>query len=214
MDDDGSITRLGSTDDAGAPAGSGPGTGAGSESRSGGWRSGHGSFGGGPFGNGPTVRYWGWGADETRRPGLPWIGIFLVVFGGLLIVEQALPAYRRLGDVIVLAAGIASLVAWAISRATLMLYAGAFLTALALPGTLEGLGLVLGPGWGTLFFGAAFGLVALVRWQRGGGIGWQAWYGAILALIGGSQVAEPSIASVAFPLLIVAVGLALLLRGR
>ena len=78
----------------------------------------------------------------------------------------------------------------------------------------KGLGLVLGPGWGTLFFGAAFGLVALVRWQRGGGIGWQAWYGAILALIGGSQVAEPSIASVAFPLLIVAVGLALLLRGR
>ena len=25
---------------------------------------------------------WRWGRDEQRRPGLPWIGIFLVVFGG------------------------------------------------------------------------------------------------------------------------------------
>ena len=191
MDDDGRITRLG------PPAQPGPG----------------GGSGGGPFGP-ATVRSWRWGPDESRRPGLPWIGIFLVVFGALLIVEQALPAYRQLGDVVVLAAGIASLVAWALGRSTLMLYAGAFLTALALPGTLEAAGLVLGPGWGTVCFGAAFGLIALVRWQRGGGIGWQAWFGAILALVGGSQIAEPSIAGVAFPILIVAVGLALLIRGR
>src|SRR5215208_6965939 len=87
----------------------------------------------------PGLRAWAfrWGPDEDRRPGLPWVGIFLVVFGLLLLVEQALPAYRRLGDVAVLAAGLASLVAWAVRRSTLALYAGAFLTALALPGPIE-----------------------------------------------------------------------------
>ena len=36
--------------------------------------------------DGPPVRTWAWrwGPDEDRRPGLPWIGIFLVIFGALL----------------------------------------------------------------------------------------------------------------------------------
>jgi hypothetical protein len=185
MTEHGPVTRLGSADEAG----------------------------GRPASGGSYVRYWQWGSDEARRPGLPWIGIFLVVFGGLLLLEQALPAYRQLGDVVILAAGVASLVAWAINRSTLMLYAGAFLTALALPGTIEALGVALGPGWGTLFFGAAFGFIALVRWSRAGGVGWQAWYGAILALIGGAQVIRSDVAGLAFPIIVVLVGLALLLRG-
>ena len=103
----------------------------------------------------PGVRAWAfrWGPDEERRPGLPWVGIFLVVFGLLLLLEQALPEYRRLGDVAVLAAGLASLGAWLLRRGTIALYAGAFLTAAALPGTIQALGQPLGPGWGTLFFG-------------------------------------------------------------
>lgn len=158
---------------------------------------------------------WRWGDDEKRRPGLPWIGIFLVLFGLILLVEQALPEYRRLGDVALLAAGLASLVAWVLRRGTIALYAGAFLTALALPGTIEGLqGNELGPGWGTLFFGLAFMLVAAVRLWRGGGVGWQAFYGGILLLIGGSQVAKPELAAIAWPLLLVVIGALLLLRGR
>ena len=41
----------------------------------------------------PTVRvyHWEWGPDDTRRPGLPWIGIFLLVFGGLLLIQQLVP---------------------------------------------------------------------------------------------------------------------------
>jgi hypothetical protein len=165
----------------------------------------------------PVVRVydWRWGDDEKRRPGLPWIGIFLVLFGLILLVEQALPEYRRLGDVALLAAGLASLVAWVLRRGTIALYAGAFLTALAMPGTIEGLqGNELGPGWGTLFFGLAFMLVAAVRLWRGGGVGWQAFYGGILLLIGGSQVAKPELAAIAWPLLLVVIGALLLLRGR
>src|SRR4051812_50149690 len=55
---------------------------------------------------------WRWGPDEDRRPGLPWIGIFLVIFGLLLLLEQLLPDYRKLGDVAILAAGLAALLAW------------------------------------------------------------------------------------------------------
>ena len=162
---------------------------------------------------GGRVWAWRWGPDEDRRPGLPWIGVFLVVFGALLLVERALPDYQRLGDVAVLAAGLASLVVWALRRDTVALYAGAFLTALAVPGTIQALGQPLGPGWGTLCFGLAFLFIAAVRAARGGGYGWQALYGAILVLIGGSEVVKPDVASLAWPLILVAIGLLLVLRG-
>jgi hypothetical protein len=162
----------------------------------------------------PGLRAWAWrwGPDEDRRPGLPWIGIFLVVFGGLLLIERALPG-QRLGDVAVLAAGLASLAAWLFRRNSVALYAGAFLTAAALPGTIQALGQPLGPGWGTLFFGLAFLFIAAVRASSRGGVGWQALYGGILVLIGGSEVIKPDVASLAWPLILVGIGLILLIRG-
>src|SRR6476659_1904498 len=164
--------------------------------------------------DGPVRVYgWSWGPDEQRRPGLPWIGVFLIVFGALLLIERALPDYQRLGDVAVLAAGLASLVYWVLRRGTIALYAGAFLTALALPGTIQALGQPLGPGWGTLFFGLAFLLIAAVRASQGGGVGWQALYGGILLLIGGTEVVKPDVADLAWPLILVAIGLLLLVRG-
>jgi hypothetical protein len=159
------------------------------------------------------VHRWRWGPDAERRPGLPWIGIFLVVFGGLLLIERALPEYRQLGNVVVLAAGLASLVAWAIGRGTGALYAGAFLTAAAVPGTVEGLGYPLGEGWGTFFFGLAFLFVAAVRAWRGGGWGWQALFGAVLVVVGASRFAVPDLAAIALPAILVAIGLLLLFRG-
>jgi hypothetical protein len=167
-------------------------------------------------GRGGPVRIYGyqWGPDEQRRPGLPWLGVFLVVFGALLVLERLFPQYRDLGDVFVLAAGLASLVVWAIRRGTVALYAGAFLTALALPGTLQGLGLASGPGWGTFCFGLAFLFIALVRYSRGGGWGWQAFYGSILVLLGASQIALPSAANLLLPLALVILGAILLFRGN
>jgi hypothetical protein len=159
------------------------------------------------------VYSWRWGPDEARRPGVPWIGVFLVIYGALLLGEQLVPEFRSLGNVALLAAGLASLVAWAIGRRTLALYAGAFLTALALPGAIEAAGVPLGPGWGTLAFGVAFLAVGAVRVSRGGGVGWQLWFGAILSLIGGSQAVRPDAAGYAFPVLLVLGGLILLIRG-
>src|SRR3954463_1411006 len=156
---------------------------------------------------------WRWGPDEERRPGLPWIGIFLVVFGALLLIERALPTYRGLGDIAVLAAGIASLVAWLIRRSTIALYAGAFLTAAALPGTIEALGTDLGPGWGMLFFGLAFLFIAAVRAVESGGVGWQALYGAILIVIALTEILQPDLAGIGLPLVLVGIGVVLLFRG-
>ena len=50
----------------------------------------------------PSVRYytWEWGPDDARRPGLPWIGIFLLVFGGLLLIQQLFPQFEALGSVV------------------------------------------------------------------------------------------------------------------
>jgi hypothetical protein len=155
-----------------------------------------------------------WGPDDRRRPGLPWIGVFLIVFGVLLVLERSFPQYRNLGNITVLAAGLASLVVWAIGRSTVALYAGAFLTALALPGTFEGLGYELGPGWGTLFFGLALLFIALVRAVRGGGWGWQAFWGVILALLGASQIAVGDLAGIVLPLALVGLGVVLLVRPR
>jgi hypothetical protein len=164
--------------------------------------------------DGPVRVYgWSWGPDEQRRPGLPWIGVFLIVFGGLLLVETLLPDYQSLGDVVVLAAGLASLVVWAIRRTTIPLYAGAFLTALALPGTIEALGVPLGPGWGTFFFSLAFLFIAAVRAWRGGGFGWQALNGGILLVIALSEILRPDLAGIAWPLILVGIGALLLIRG-
>src|SRR5215210_6711117 len=55
-------------------------------------------------GSAVRVYRWQWGPDEQRRPGLPWIGIFLLVFGGLLLLERFVPALRFAGSAFLLAA--------------------------------------------------------------------------------------------------------------
>ena len=157
---------------------------------------------------------WQWGRDQDRQPELPWIGIFLVVLGGLLLLDRALPQYVTLGNVVVLAAGLAFLLLWMLRRGTFPLYAGAFLTAASIPGLLEGLGIFVGEGFGTLCYGIAFLFIAGVRMSRGGGIGWQALIGALLAALGASQLALPDAASLVLPALLVVLGIILLTRGR
>jgi len=163
---------------------------------------------------GVRVYGWQWTHEDDRGPRLPWIGIFLVVLGGLLLLDRVLPEYRSLGNVVVLAAGLAFLVLWLVNRGTLALYAGAFLTAAAVPGLLEGLGIIAGPGLGTLAFGMALLFVAVVRVAGGGGLGWQMLLGVILVALGGSQLALPDLAGLILPLLLVALGLVMVTRGR
>ena len=167
-----------------------------------------------PEAGGVRAYGWQWGRDEDRQPELPWIGIFLVVLGGLLLLDRALPQYVTLGNVVVLAAGLAFLLLWMLRRGTFPLYAGAFLTAASIPGLLEGLGIFVGEGFGTLCYGIAFLFIASVRMSRGGGIGWQALIGALLAALGASQLALPDAASLVLPALLVVLGIILLTRGR
>ena len=134
---------------------------------------------------------WGWTrvVDDRRR--VPLLGIFLVLFGSLLIIEQLFPAARALGSGLVVAVGVALLVSWVLNRSIWELYAGAVLTAVSLPTLLQDLNVIHeGPGWGTLFLGIAFLAIALVRAGASGGLGWQLILGGILTVVGGVQVAE------------------------
>ena len=161
---------------------------------------------------GVRVYSWEWGPDDARRPGLPWIGIFLLVFGGLLLIQQLFPQFKALGSVVVLAVGLAFLVKWVIDRGTGSLYAGAIITALAVPGLLNAAG-VEANGLSTFSLGIAFLFIAVVRAATGGGIGWQLWFGGLLALLGGVNIANASLGGLILPLVLVALGGALLLRG-
>lgn len=162
----------------------------------------------------PGIRFhhWEWGPDDARRPGLPWIGIFLLVFGALLLIQQAFPQFRSLGSVVVLAIGLAFLVKWAIDRGTGSLYAGAIITALAVPGLLNAAGIEAN-GLSTFSFGVAFLFIAGVRAASGGGVGWQLWLGGFLALLGGVSIAGASFGGYVVPILLVALGALLILRG-
>lgn len=165
---------------------------------------------------GPIRSYgWEWGREEDRRPKLPWIGVFLVVYGALLLLARLVPQYLVAGNLIVLAAGLAFLILWLLRRGTFSLYAGAFLTASAVPGLVEGAtGNVLGDGFGILCYGIALLFIALVRMTRGGGVGWQALIGVLLVALGGSQLALPDAAGLVLPVLLVVFGLILLTRDR
>lgn len=165
-----------------------------------------------PGDRGPRVYTWEWGPDQARRPGLPWIGIFLLVFGGLLLVQQLYPQSQALGSLFVLAIGIAFLIRWGISRGTGSLYAGAIITALAVPGVLSRAGLDL-DGLGTLSFGVAFLFIALVRASSGGGFGWQAWFGGLLALLGGVNMVTPEVGGLIVPVVLLALGIVLVFSG-
>lgn len=164
---------------------------------------------------GPIRSYgWEWGREEDRRPRLPWIGVFLVVYGALLLVDRLIPDYLATTNLFVLAAGLVFLIIWLLRRGTFPLYAGAFLTASAVPGLAKGLGYDFGTGFGTLCYGVALLLIALVRVSRGGGVGWQALIGIILVALGASELAVPDAVGLILPILLVAGGLVLLTRDR
>ena len=155
---------------------------------------------------------WEWGREEDRRPHLPWIGIFLIVFGALLLFDRVVPQYLTQANLLVLAAGLAFLILWLLRRGTFSLYAGAFLTASAVPGLIKSVGYSVGTGLGTLCYGVAFLFIAAIRASRGGGIGWQAVIGTILVALGGSELVFSDVASLVLPILLVAVGVILLTR--
>ena len=166
---------------------------------------------------GGVVHAYGWewtdiGGSRSRTR-LPWFGIFLVVFGALLLLRQVYPSLETAGSLLFLAAGVAFLVSWVVNRGIGSLYLGSIITALAAPDLLAAANVVEGPGVGTLCLGIAFLFIAAVRAASGAGWGWQAGLGVILTAIGGSSIAVPEFNELVWPILLVVLGGILLLRA-
>lgn len=166
-------------------------------------------------GRGVHVYGWEWSdiGGPRGRSRLPWFGIFLVVFGGLLLLRQVYPSLETAGSLIFLAAGVAFLVSWLVNRGVGSLYLGAIITALAAPDLLAAANVIEGSGVGTLCLGVAFLFIAIVRASSGGGWGWQAFLGVILFAIGGSSVVIPGFTDLVWPIILVALGAILLVRS-
>jgi hypothetical protein len=166
---------------------------------------------------GGRVRVYGWEWSDIGGPRarsrLPWFGIFLVVFGVLLLLQQVYPELETAGSLLFLAVGVAFLVSWLVNRGIGSLYLGSIITALAAPDLLAAAGIIEGAGVGTLCLGIAFLFIAAVRGLSGAGWGWQAILGAILFAIGATSVAVPDLSSLVWPVVLVALGVALLLRA-
>ena len=184
-------------------------------------RSATGGPAGGPAGNpGPAfVRGWNWSRREPR-PGLPWIGLLLVLFGGLLLLGELVPGFHVAGSALGVAAGLAFLIAWVTNRGRWGLYPGVFVLALSLPSFLIDLGLIQNaPGWTTLFLGVGLLVIAVARWSGRGGIGWQGAVGGVLALLGVADVASvlvpgaPSLDAALGPVVLLSLGLLILVRS-
>ena len=98
------------------------------------------------------VKIYGWEWSDIGGPRgrsrLPWFGIFLVVFGALLLLRQVFPALETAGSLLFLAVGVAFLVSWLVNRGLGSLYLGAIITALAAPDLLAAAGVISGPGVG------------------------------------------------------------------
>jgi hypothetical protein len=167
--------------------------------------------------SGGAVRAYSWEWTELGGPRgrsrLPWFGIFLVVLGGLLLLQLVSPSLQALGSVFFLAVGIAFLVSWLVNRGMGSLYLGSIITALAAPDLLIAAGVPDQSGLGTLCLGIAFLFIALVRAVSGGGIGWQAGLGALLALIGASSFAIPGFNDLVWPIILLVLGGMLLIRA-
>lgn len=164
------------------------------------------------------ARTWTWDDEDVRR-GLPWIGVFLVVFGGILLLGQAFPRAHILGSALTTAFGIALLVTWATGRGW-GLYPGLLITAYSLPGLLIDLTLLpAGAGYGTFLFGVGLLGVAAIRYGARRTWGWQLVIGGILALAGGSEIAArlwpgfPGLGDLLGPLVLVLLGLVIISRA-
>jgi hypothetical protein len=166
--------------------------------------------------NGGVRAYaWEWtnvGGPQNRTR-LPWFGIFLVVFGALLLLRTAFPALETAGSLLFLAVGVAFLVSWLVNRGMGSLYLGSIIVALAAPDLLVAAGVQDQTGLGTLCLGVAFLFIALVRAVSGGGVGWQAGLGLILGLIGASSFAIPGFSELFWPITLLVLGGFLLIRA-
>jgi hypothetical protein len=169
-----------------------------------------------------AVRVNGWTVDGSwpgSRPGVSTVGIFLIVLGLFLAAGQFFSVAQTGTSAFFLAVGIVLLVVGIRDRSDLALYAGVFVTAIALSDLLKSLNVTHGSGWLPLFLGLGVMAIALIRSSAGRRLTWTLGIGGLLTLWGGSDVVASNVANVPTdrligPLLIVLLGLYVVTRSR
>jgi hypothetical protein len=157
-----------------------------------------------------SYRSWSWSAGSFGgQRNLPFWGVFLVVFGLLLFLQQAVPG-TSIWSWAALAGGAAALIAGLGRRSSGLVQLGVLLAAVGLPSLLSAVGILTGPGWGTIFLGVA--LIGIGIAKRRDRIAWQVWVGMILLLIGGAQRYLP-LDQLILPIAIVIVGGIIIVRA-
>lgn len=157
---------------------------------------------------------WGWSGGGRS---FPWVGIFVVLLGLALLIQQLRPGIS-LTSLVLLALGIGFGTAWVVGRLRGAFVPAAVLVALAAARLGGELGYLAGSGWTALFLGVAFGLIWAVGRLQGARRDWSLWVGAVLAVIGLVQASGriPGLPELGllWPLVIIAVGGVMLLRAR
>jgi hypothetical protein len=169
-----------------------------------------------------AVRVDGWSLDGSwngGRSGISVVGIGLIILGLVLGAGELFSEAQIGASAFFLAVGVVLLLVGIRDRSDLALYAGVFVTALALSDLLSSLSLIRGSGWGTLFLGIGVMAIALIRSSSGRRWSWTLGFGALLAPWGGGDVAASNIAGLPAdrligPLLIVLLGLYIVTRNR
>jgi hypothetical protein len=139
---------------------------------------------------------WTWmGRWSSQRGGFPTFGVFLIVFGLLLVAGQYFTIAEYGIAAFFLAIGAVLIVSGIRDKSDLALFLGVFIAALALSDFLTAANVIhrTDNGWGTLFVGIGWILAALWRsqWGRRPGAGF--FFGIVFALWGGLQVAQSQV---------------------
>jgi hypothetical protein len=165
------------------------------------------------------INSWGFETGTTDRGNrVPLFGVFLIVFGALLVAGQFLNVAQLGASALFLALGVILLAVWLRDRNDTALVVGLFVTAIGLSDLLTGAGVLHGEGWGTLFLGVGVLAVAPIRARQGKGVRWPLVIGALLCVWGGSDVATSylkfDLGNLFVPILLVALGVWLVTRSR
>lgn len=169
--------------------------------------------------NNPDWGVWSWaGGRRAGQPGVSWLGILLVLLGAALFINQVNHAID-VGSLVLLALGMAFGAAWLVGGWRGATVPALVLIALGITGLASGLGYLTGSGWSSLALGIAF-LIAwavgpLQKRQRS----WAMWVGLILGVYGFARVSPqlmPDLPDMPWlwPLVLVGIGVALLMRRR
>ncbi len=124
-----------------------------------------------------------------------------------------LPALETAGSLLFLAVGVAFLVSWLVNRGMGSLYLGSIIVALAAPDLLIAAGAPDQSGRRHPVPGRRVPVHRPGPRVSGGGVGWQAGLGAILALIGLTSYAVPGFGDLFWPLILLGLGAFVLVRA-